>query len=165
MENTIRYILTFMTLLAISQLFGQGRSSGQIAIKLIASNKIYVAPYQNRPIKMEMNSNMASNDIVLVKDINILNNSIAGWELTAKSLNRGKLVNGNSELTYSINVGGEKRKLTSSTKILSTKGLGKIDSTKFDLIADIDSKEAFKTEGFLTGIYRDTINLTLFSND
>ncbi|MCK4980593.1 MAG: hypothetical protein KAS62_09360 [Candidatus Delongbacteria bacterium] len=165
MKNTIRYILVFIMLLAISQLFGQRRSSGQIAVRLTPTNKMIVGTSQNKHIQLEMNSEKKYNNVKLVNDITIKNNSITGWELIAESLNKGKLVNGNSELFYSIKVGNEKKRLTSSKKILSTKGLGKIDSTKFDLMMDINSKEAFKTQGNLTGIYKDTINLTLFSND
>ena len=165
MRNIIKHTMVFITLVLIFQLFAQKRSCGQIAVRFTPTNKMSAGNIQNKHIQLEMNSKMELNNIKLVDDITILNNSITGWELTAESLNKGKLVNDNSELIYSIIVGNEKKELTSSTKILSTKGLGKIETIKFDLMMDIHNKVDFKTQGNLTGIYKDTINLTLFSND
>ena len=165
MKNIRKHIVIFIILISVSQLLGQGRNRGQIAVRLIPANNISTRDCQMGLIDLDENLKQNSKDVTLVNDISISNNTLAGWELSAESINNGKLKNGNSELTYSIGVLDKKVELSSKTKILSTEGLGKASSTKFDLKMDIYDESILENKSTLTGVYKDTINLTLYSND
>ncbi|NOR45631.1 MAG: hypothetical protein GQ534_08615 [Candidatus Delongbacteria bacterium] len=165
MKSIRKHIVIFIILVSITQLLGQRSSRGEIAVRLIPANRISTGYCQRGLIDLEVNLNQNSKDVILVNDISISNNTLAGWELSAESVNKGKLKNGTSELNYSISVLDKKIELTSKTKILSTEGLGKANSTKFDLKMDISNEDISVDKSLLNGIYKDTINLTLYSND
>lgn len=165
MKNIIKEIMIFIILILISQLLAQRNSRGEIAVRLIPANNISTGNSQRDLIQLDKNLMPISKNVVLVNEMSISNNTLTGWELSAESLNNGKLKNGNSELNYSIGVLDKKIELKSKMKILSTVGLGKANSIKFDIKMDITNDDTFVDKSLLGGIYKDTINLTLYSND
>ena len=148
MKSLMTHTIILIILLSISFLYADKRSSGEIAVRLTSINSITAGSSNGKDF-----------------DISINNNSILGWRLTAESKNKGMLVNEDSKLSYTIKIGNDKRDLSEASEILSTEGFRNISTTKFELMMEVDSNEISRKESTLIGTYKDTINLTLYSND
>ncbi|MBN2789880.1 MAG: hypothetical protein JXR69_06800 [Candidatus Delongbacteria bacterium] len=165
MKSILKHIISIALLVVMLQMNAETTSKGEIAVRIIPANEITVGNYNNRSIDLGSNERMNYDDIKIIEGINISNSTLTGWELTAESSNKGKLSNGNNDLSYSINVGKEKSNLENPVRIMSTDGLGKLGSENFVLNISLGQKSNFPTKEKLAGSYKDTINLTLYSND
>jgi len=148
MKSLMTHTIILIILLSISFLYADKKSSGEIAVRLTSTNSITAGSSNGKDF-----------------DISINNNSILGWRLTAESKNKGMLVNEDSKLSYAIKIGNDKKDLSEASEILSIEGFRNISTTKFELMMEIDSNEIYRKESILIGTYKDTINLTLYSND
>ena len=165
MKRIVIHMIISTILLSISFLYAERSSFGEIAVRLVATNSITSKSLENNNIKMDTIEKSYNHGIKIADSISICNNSILGWKLMAESKNKGNLTNGNSKISYTIKINNDKKSLNRVSEILSTRTLGNINNAKFDLMMEIDKKEVNKKKSILNGSYRDTINLTLYSND
>lgn len=188
-EKIVALFIGILSFLGISVTHAALTDSGQVAANIPLTTALTAATYPSRVsggTPIAISNGTGATDQLVVDDIIITDNSIAGWTLSVVTTNgsggQAKLLNAtdSSTIDYSVEIGsvagtlatgltldpvvGAALTFSGVTATISPTGTASTETSayQFDLLMTIANGA---TTGKLAGDYVDTLSLTLASDD